>query len=272
MKVKDLKAILADCDDNLDVSVVDVNDMYLRIVGGGETSAYGLCLRVNQEFPVAWFDPKTGEERRWINGKGVVPFYKPEDSEISLIDYDIFGDKEEHFVYMTFEDGEARGEGLVMKYPKIASLTDEQIEEIDEWVGGRISDSGYITPNDVALALGKISVEGIMDDGQNHDSGMVREINIKWVRCRESFKPILCALYERDIDEITGANSFQMPEWEDWDEFKHGINTGDWAGYNKKALDAMVEEWDFFAHNYLMNIADDADLETILGFISRGKK
>ena len=109
--------------------------------------------------------------------------------------------------------------------------------------------------------------EVIMTTLQNHNPALVAQINEKWGRFKERFKPVLCALYERDIDEITSHDAWCMPEWEDWDEYKHGLNTGEWSTYNQKALAEMQKRWAEFAHSYLMHIADDQDLETILTFV-----
>lgn len=108
---------------------------------------------------------------------------------------------------------------------------------------------------------------GIVESTNNHNPALVAQINEKWERFKDNFKPILCSLYERDIDEITSHDIWCMPEWEDWDEFKHGVNTGEWWDYNKKALSEMQKEWDKFAHFYLQRIADDQDLETIITFV-----
>jgi hypothetical protein len=106
-----------------------------------------------------------------------------------------------------------------------------------------------------------------MDTTNGHDPELVEKINIAWIECREKFCPILCALYARDIDEITDADSFQLPEWLDCDEYHNGRVTGNWAEYNTMALNQMKKEWDFFAPNYLQHIADDTDLKTILTFL-----
>jgi hypothetical protein len=109
--------------------------------------------------------------------------------------------------------------------------------------------------------------EEVMDTTNGHNPELVKKINIAWSEKCEKFYPILCALYERDIDEITNSDAFQLPEWIDSDEHHKGVVTGDWSEYNTMALNQMKKEWDFFAINYLQHIADDTDLETILTFI-----
>lgn len=109
--------------------------------------------------------------------------------------------------------------------------------------------------------------EEVMDTTNGHDKKLVEKINLAWAEKREKFYPILCALYERDIDEITDADAFQLPGWLDSDEHHKGIVTGCWEEYNTMALNQMKKEWNLFAPNYLQHIADDTDLETILTFI-----
>ena len=109
--------------------------------------------------------------------------------------------------------------------------------------------------------------EGIMDTTNGHPEDLVRRINVAWVRCKEKFEPILKALYERDIDEITDADSFRIPEWKAWPEYHHGCNINDWGPYNKLALETMKDKWDEYAENYLQHIADGKDLQCILDFV-----
>ena len=109
--------------------------------------------------------------------------------------------------------------------------------------------------------------DGIMDTTNAHNPDLVAQINEKWNMFNSFFRPILCALYERDIDEITDADSFHIKEWEQWDEYKTGCDTGDWRDYNAKALRFMKRNWQDFAENYLMHIADDQDLEVIIQFV-----
>ena len=108
--------------------------------------------------------------------------------------------------------------------------------------------------------------DGIMDSNA-HDLELVRKINDAWMKNREGFYPILCALYRRDIDEITDADSFRDKEWEETKEYNDGVRSGDWTDYNDMILKLMCKEWDFYATNYLEHIADDTDLECILNFL-----
>jgi hypothetical protein len=104
-------------------------------------------------------------------------------------------------------------------------------------------------------------------DSVSHDEELVRKINDAWKKNREMFCGILCALYKRDIDEITDADSFQSKEWSETDEYQKGLDTGDWKDFMDMVLSKMCEEWDFYAENYLMHVADDCDLECILNFL-----
>lgn len=165
-------------------------------------------------------------------------------------------------------DGYAEGDGIRMEYPKLADLTGAQIEEMDRYLGGRIKDSGTVVPDDVMLVYGKVvSFHGIMDTLNGHDPDLVRRINVAWIEKKEMFRPILCALYERDIDEITDHDAFRIPAWEEWPEYHHGCNTNDWTAYNDNAFAEMQTNWEDYADNYLEHIADGQDLECILDFV-----
>jgi hypothetical protein len=110
--------------------------------------------------------------------------------------------------------------------------------------------------------------EEIIDEwGDAHDATLRRKVNDAWNKNREGFAPILRALYARDIDEITDHDAFQYEEWVDSPECMRAMAIKDWEDYNEMALKHMQREWDFFAHNYLNHIADDADLECILNFL-----
>ena len=109
--------------------------------------------------------------------------------------------------------------------------------------------------------------ETIMDTGNGHSEELVNSINHAWRKNREMFYGILCALYKRDIDEITNHDSFMEKKWKETDEWKKGFETNNWDDYNEMAYNALVKEWDFYAENYLMHIADDCDLECILRYI-----
>ena len=247
MKVKELKEILKGVNDDYTIIVVDSDDKGLEVVGGGELNGGSLCLRVRQEFPDAWYD-EDGQELRWINSVGVSSSWNEEREEILLHDEEEFGDSDEHYVTLTFRDGEASGDGVYVSYPKLADLTDEQIEEIDRYTGGRISDSCVVTPYDVCLVFGKVKVVGVFDS-VSHDRNLVKELNLKWVKYKQGFKPILCALYERDLEEIYNNETFDI------------------EGSMDDVFAELQKRWDYWAENYLMHIADDQDLEIIIKFV-----
>lgn len=196
---------------------------------------------------------------------------KCEDSnelEIEVSDERVFGTADEVSFNVICHDGYAEGDGIRLEYPKLADLTPFELTEIDDYIGGRILDSGCVTFDDVCLKYGKVvSFDGIMNDTCGHELEMVRRINIAWLEKKPKFKPILCALYERDIDEITDADCFLYDQWKAWPEYDHGCDTKDWGPYNKRALELMKEKWDFFADNYLMHVADGKDLQCILDFV-----
>ena len=267
MKVKDLKSIINGCDDNLDVAIFDSTEKKIQIVGGGEVTMDGfLCLWVRQEFPDEWFD-KSSKEFRYVNGCKVIPVPDAVETEDILVHDEELG-IDEICLTLTFYDGYAQDKfGNLMTYPKVGDLTDEQLEEIDRYTGGRVSDSGVVTPNDVCLLFGKLVDYGIMDTAQNHDEDLVKEINLKWLRFREEFRPILIALYTRDIEEITDSDAFQIPSWLNTEEYEKGVANNQWTRYKRMALADMTARWDEFANNYLMHIADGQDLDMILKFV-----
>lgn len=137
---------------------------------------------------------------------------------------------------------------------------------------------GFINEADINEVKELPKYEEIMYSG-SHNPELVERINHAWNKNREGFKLILCALYERDIDEITDADSFKIPRWfpelSDGEDCTPEVNaayalgekTGDWTMFNELALADMKREWDLFAENYLDNIADDTDLECILNFL-----
>lgn len=265
MKVKELKALVENCDENLNVYFADTNQSCVAIVDGSVSNDHEcVYLFTRQEFPDGWFDKN--HEIRWVNGKAVIPAPDAEETEEILVSDEKLG-LDELPLEMTFHDGYACDKyGNIMKYPKVCDLTDEQLEEIDRYTGGRVSDSGVVTPNDVCLLFGELFDFGIMEHG-SHGDALVDEINIKWLKFHDKFKPILVALYERDIDEITDSDAFQIPSWLNTEECAEGKFSGDWDGYHKMALADMTTRWDEFANNYLMHIADDQDLEAIIKFV-----
>lgn len=170
---------------------------------------------------------------------------------ICLHSKEYFGDDEEHDFEVTCFDGCAQGDGITLKYPKLAELSARQLKEIDEYTGMRVTDSGCVTTDDVCLKYGEIVSFGIMDTTNSHDADLVRKINLKWAENKEKFRPILVALYERDLYEIMYSEHFSFPEAADSDYVYSDVQT----------------KWDFYARDYLMYIADDRDLESILNFV-----
>ena len=91
--------------------------------------------------------------------------------------------------------------------------------------------------------------EEVMDTTNGHDPELVAKINIAWHEKREQFFPILCALYDRDAEEILNSDAWN------------------WTDEIESVRECMRDEWDFHAPNYLQHIADDTDLECILNFL-----
>ena len=114
--------------------------------------------------------------------------------------------------------------------------------DADEWV---ITEIGLSQVENITLVSG----EEIMDTTQNHDPELVYKINQAWNEKREQFAPILRALYERDITEIMDSDAWN------------------WTDNMDSVKETLHDEWDVHADNYLMHIADDLDLRTILTFL-----
>ena len=159
------------------------------------------------------------------------------------------------------------------KYPVIFGSIDEVAHELKNWAMP-IKNISIITEEDyIKTYLGNDVWEqfaygsGIMDTTNGHDTGLVEDINRAWRKGKINFKPILCALYERDIDEITDSDAFRIPKWEQTEEYNEGLETENWDAYMDMALKDMQEHWEDYADNYLQHIAEDGDLECILNFL-----
>jgi len=154
MKAKELKALLDGVNENADVLFQDVNGMLLEVIHGQvskDGDAECVYLNTRQEFPSAWFDPDTNEEFHWIHSAAVKLAKQEIEDEISI-------SFNEDPVKCLCKDGVAvrMSDGVpILTYPKLSELTDEQIEKLDDELGGRISDSGFIGFDDVAVTLGK---------------------------------------------------------------------------------------------------------------------
>ena len=96
---------------------------------------------------------------------------------------------------------------------------------------------------------------GIMDTTNGHEPELVRRINDAWDKYREEFRPILIALYDRDIEEIFNSDAFRCG-WNDTDE----------------AFADLQSNWDMHAWNYLQHIADNQDLSAVLHFLNYGNR
>jgi hypothetical protein len=115
-------------------------------------------------------------------------------------------------------------------------------KDADDWV---ITEIGLSQVENITLVSG----EEIMDTTNGHDPDLVRNINHAWNEKREEFCPILRALYERDIKEIMESDAWN------------------WTDDAESVKETLHDEWDVHVDNYLMHIADDLDLKTILTFL-----
>ena len=145
--------------------------------------------------------------------------------------------------YLTYEGG----------LYKITGFEDDGIV-VDELRSGK--DKDWIVCTIGFSQADKVKVldnEDVMDTTNNHNPELVGKINRAWIERRTDFFPILCALYKRDNDEILASDAFA-----DWEKVSKDYDT---------LYEYMRANWDIEAENYLMHIADDTDLKTILNFL-----
>ena len=213
MKAKELKALLEGVDDNTDVVICDVECACLEIIGG-KYIAPNLFLDTRQEFPDAWF--REGLEVHWINGDGVIVKNVEETEDIEVISKEFFGDEKEHNFCLKFYDGYAEGEGLRMEYPKLADVTDDMIEEIDQYNGQQCTDSGYVCQRDVCMVFGKVVS---YNPPQNPLRALINQVDASFKKDdiknvpRETLEELIINLYD-GMNEINGT----YPDW--WDRAK----------------------------------------------------
>lgn len=92
--------------------------------------------------------------------------------------------------------------------------------------------------------------ECIMDASNSHNPELVQRINQAYAEGHEDlWAQIMKSLYYRDYDEMIEKEIMTHDDWYDW-----------WL---------LDWDWEKFAYDYLMKIADDRDLETILNFIEK---
>lgn len=109
----------------------------------------------------------------------------------------------------------------------------------------------YCSTELLAALKAELIEDSVMDTSNNHNESLVEAINLLWRTKKKKFAPILKALYERDVKEIIAS-----------DAFAHFENKGEMA-----VITYMGTYWEKYAENYLMHIADDGDLQTIIDFI-----
>ena len=251
MKVKDLEAFLAGFKNkDASIKIVDVDGAELAVFGICETQGNSLGLETQEEFPDSWFDSH-GNEILW-NLDWTLEVRRLKDSEkAELLIVDPSTGKEVPYKFRIYDGFAVCDNGLLMKYKKTEDLTQEEIEEIDDYCGA-VKDSKCVTPHDVCLKYGDVCIlREVMDTTNSHDQALVDAINAAWTRGYDRFRTILVALYDRDLEEIMESDAFSWPEGADTDY----------------VFTELQCNWDAHAENYLMHIADNQDLEVILKFV-----
>lgn len=254
MKVKDLEAVLAEFKDkNAALVIVDTDGAELAVTDIILTQGNSLGFLTQEAFPDEWYDERGNEiiwDLDWTKEIERSTFAEEDELEVckpGMLDAVMV-------VNFRIYDGFACSDvGVMMTYPKTADLTPEQIDEINDYGGGAVYDSKTVLPRDVALKYGEVfHFKTIMDTTNSHDPGLVDAINAAWTRGYDRFRTILIALYDRDLKEIMDSDAFGH-KWRDTDE----------------AFVELQSEWEAYAENYLMHIADNQDLETILKFVTK---
>ena len=144
----------------------------------------------------------------------------------------------------------------------ITSITDRGIA-VDEVKPGK--DPGWIVTEIGFSQHDKIKIlpdyEEIMDTTNSHMPEYVEKINDAWNSDkREQFCPVLLILYARDLDEMLESDAYDFSKVVD-------LEGKDKDAVRETILTYMKDNWDIEAPNYLMHIADDLDLKTILTFL-----
>ena len=187
-------------------------------------------------------------------------------------DMNPYYDEIDDFVMYKFDSIKAKDKGIVVgdyiAYEgglyKIEGFTDRGISVMEiiptddrEW---ETTEIGFSQLDKIEVA--DPSYFGIMDTTQNHDKELVKAINRAWMENPTAFKPILIALYTRDIEEIADSEA--------WD-FEEILDLKGVSGCREEELAELLAylkiHWIMEAENYLMHIADDTDLRCILDFI-----
>lgn len=143
--------------------------------------------------------------------------------------------------FITYERGIFKVTGISER----GLLVDEvkPCDENEDWI---VVELGFSQADKIDILP---DYEEVMDTTNGHDPELVAKINIAWNEKREQFFPILCALYDRDAEEILNSDAWN------------------WTDEIESVRECMRDEWDFHAPNYLQHIADDTDLECVLNFL-----
>lgn len=122
-------------------------------------------------------------------------------------------------------------------------------------VFNKLNDCDLISNSEVEWGEVKVYTnivnETIMNDTNNHDKELVKLVNdiFNDNSRRDSFVAILDTLLDRDEDEVNEMLSYKRP-------FAYGSF---FEGLKEEQIYSLI-------HEYLMHVADDMDLQTIISF------
>ena len=236
MKVKELREIIAGLPENWDVVIEDVNGSCLEIVECNPAAPI-LYLETRQEFPSAWFD-LAGNEMHWINGEAVRLEFDEIEDEVCLD----FGNGDTRTVKLKLHDGWGEGEGVRVTYPKLSDLNDEKIEEMDELLGKRISDSGFVGFDDLCVLYAKVESVNKPEPNPKPKIKLTREMHLVCESIQEVTMrawPTVWAdnKYDQDSRNVLETLREWGVEFENW-----------WLSHNEDWIcghDYLEEVWEF---------------------------
>ena len=147
-------------------------------------------------------------------------------------------------------------DGCTPNIPVVFGSMQDAFEEMGNWA--KVENVSIITEEQyIKTYLGDAwdryykSNDYVMNTTNGHDKALVHSINELWAKDYNKFRPILTALYRRDVEECLNADGFT------WD-----------ADANAEfVFMEMCTHWEAYAHDYLQHIADDQDLQCILDFL-----
>lgn len=178
-------------------------------------------------------------------------YFKDAAREQGVSVHHYYADADKNFVIVEGNVPECWDDGC----PEVFGSMDDALSELTNWPTIRnvsvITEREFLNTycsSELKQALDE--EETVMDVTNNHNAKLVAQINDLWAEDKSKFALILRALYKRDIEEISCSDGFG------------------WSGESLSTMKRQLDDaWSYFARPYLMRVADDRDLDTIIKFI-----